>query len=388
MSTLKDNKINFTKTSIFALTLPDKGKISYYYDVQVNGLGIMLFPSGTKTFFIYKRVNGRPDKIKLGRFPQMTVEEARKSAYATINEIDKGIDPKEEKSKIAKEMLFEELFSEYLEKHAKLHKKCWQEDEAKYKRHLLPFAKKRISAINKNDIIQLHSSLSKSNGLYSANRVLSLLTTVFNKAIDWEWNGQNPCIGIKKFKEKTRERFIHGDEISRFFESLNEEPNETFKDFFYICLLTGARRNNVQNMNWNDINLNRQEWKIKETKNGDSQTVPLPSQAIDILKQRHKNRNSDWVFPSPTSKSGHIEEPKRAWKNLLKRADIEDLRIHDLRRTLGSWQAATGANSYIIGKSLGHKTQQATAIYARLNIDPVRESVARAVDSMFAAINK
>jgi integrase len=388
MTTLKENKFNFTKTSILVLNLPDKGKISYYYDVQVNGLGIMLFPSGTKTFFVYKRVNGRPDKIKLGRFPQMTVEEARKSAYSTINEIAKGIDPKEEKAKMAKEMLFSELFDEFLEKHAKLHKKCWQEDEAKYKRHLMPFAKKRISSISKNDIIQLHSSLSKSNGIYSANRVLSLLTTVFNKATDWGWDSSNPCVGIKKFKEKSRERFIQGDEITRFFESLNEEPSEVFRDFFYIALLTGARRDNVQAMHWNDINFNRSEWRIKETKNGEAQTIPLASQAIDILKQRHENRNSDWVFPSSTSKSGHIEEPKRAWKNLLKRAEIEDLRIHDLRRTLGSWQAANGANSYIIGKSLGHKTQQATAIYARLNIDPVRESVTRAVDSMFAATMK
>lgn len=109
-------------------------------------------------------------------------------------------------------------------------------------------------------------------------------------------------------------------------------------------------------MHWNDVNFNRHEWLIKETKNGEAQTIPLAPQAIVILKERYKNRSSDWVFPSPFSKSGHIEEPKNAWKNLLERADIKDLRIHDLRRTLGSWQAATGANSYIIGKSLGHKT--------------------------------
>ena len=141
-------------------------------------------------------------------------------------------------------------------------------------------------------------------------------------------------------------------------------------------------------MHWSDINFSRSEWLIKETKNGESQTIPLSSQAIDILKERSKIRNSDWVFPSLSSKSGHIEEPKKAWKNLLDRAEIKDLRIHDLRRTLGSWQAATRANSYIIGKSLGHKTQQTTAIYTRLNMDPVRESVARAADAMFAEVEK
>ena len=388
MSNLKDNKLNFNKTNILSLSLPEKGKIAYYYDNQVSGLGIMLFPSGTKTFFVYKRVNGRPDKIKLGRFPQMAVEQARKAAYSIINEIDKGVDPKLEKSKIAKEMLFSELFNEFMDKHSKLHKKSWKNDEDQYKLHLIHVAKKRIGSIIKTDIIQLHSSLSKNSGLYAANRVLALLTTMYSKAIDWGWDGTNPCIGIKKFKEKSRERFIQGDEIARFFDSLNKEPSEVFRDFFYLSLLTGARRDNVQSMHWSDINFSRSEWLIKETKNGESQTIPLSFQAIDILKERSKIRNSDWVFPSSTSKSGHIEEPKKAWKNLLDRAEIKDLRIHDLRRTLGSWQAATGANSYIIGKSLGHKTQQATAIYARLNMDPVRESVARAADAMFAAVEK
>ena len=388
MSNIKDNKLNFNKTNILNLILPEKGKIAYYYDAQVSGLGIMLFPSGTKTFFVYKRVNGRPDKIKLGRFPQMAVEQARKAAYSIINEIDKGIDPKLEKSKIAKEMLFSKLFQEFMEKHSKLHKKSWRFDEDKYRLHLSHFAKRRIGVISKTDIIQLHSSLAKTSGLYSANRVLGMLATMFNKAIEWGWEEINPCIGIKKFKEKSRERFIQGDEITKFFKSLNEEPNEVFRDFFYISLLTGARRSNVQSMNWSDISFNRSEWVIKETKNGEAQTITLSSQAIDILKERNKTRSSDWVFPSSSSKSGHIEEPKKAWKNLLERAEIEDLRIHDLRRTLGSWQAATGANSFIIGKSLGHKTQHATAIYARLNMDPVRESVNRATDAMFAMVGK
>ncbi|MGB4191996.1 MAG: site-specific integrase [Rickettsiales bacterium] len=211
---------------------------------------------------------------------------------------------------------------------------------------------------------------------------------MFNKAIDWGWEGINPCRGVKKLKEKSRERFLKGEEISKFFESLNNEPNETFKDFFYICLLTGARRRNAQSMNWNNIYFNRFEWLIQETKNGESQTLPLVPQAISILKNRYDGRTSDWVFPSLASKSGHIEEPKKAWRRILKEANIKDLRIHDLRRTLGSWQAATGANSYIIGKSLGHKTQQATAVYARINLDPVRESVARAVDSIFAVGEK
>lgn len=213
---------------------------------------------------------------------------------------------------------------------------------------------------------------------------------MFTKAISWGWNGTNPTFGVKKFKEKSRERFLHGDELSRFFDALETESNRTLADFFMLSLLTGARRANTLAMRWQDIDMHRAIWTIQETKNVTSHTVPLSSEAIAILTKRlpQKTLSSVWVFPNNTSKSGHLEEPKSAWKRILKRANLQDLRLHDLRRTLGSWQAATGANSYVIGKSLGHKTQQATAIYARLNIDPVRESMEKATSAMLKVVIK
>ncbi len=385
---MSKNKINLNASNIKKLPSPTDGKRTYYYDNKLPGLGIMIFPTGTKTFFLYKRVDGKPDKIKLGRFPDMHPEQAFNAAYKLMNDISDGVNPNQQKKNLRAEMIFEDLFTKYLNEHAKVRKSSWKEDLGYYNRHLTSLNSKKISDLQRSDIERLHNRIKDDKGIYAANRSLALLSKIYSKAIDWGLEGSNPCRGIKKFKEKSRERFIQGDEITRFFESLNNEPSETFKDFFYLSLLTGARRNNVQAMHWSDINFNRAEWLVEETKNGEPQTIPLIPQAIIILKERYDNKISDWVFPSATSKSGHIEEPKKVWKNLLERAGIKDLRIHDLRRTLGSWQAATGANSYIIGKSLGHKTQQATAIYARLNMDPVRESVARAADAMFAAVDK
>lgn len=385
---MDNNKINFTKAGLLSLPLPEKGKINYYYDIQVKGLGVMLFNSGSKTFFLYKRINGRPDKIKLGRFPEITIEQARRAAYSMINDISLGVNPKDERAKNRSIPLLKELFNDFLEKHSKLHKKTWEDDIYNFNRYMTSLANKKISDINKNMIIELQQTISKKYGFYTANQVLTLLHTIFNKAIEWGYEITNPCSGVKKFRMKSRERFLQTDELPRFFEALNEEPNEIFRDYFYISLLTGARRINVLAMNWKDISFTERSWRIAETKNGESQTVTLSEQAIEILNIRKMCRWNDWVFPSNTSASGHIEEPKKAWKRVLQKAGIEDLRIHDLRRTLGSWQAATGANSYIIGKSLGHKTQQATAIYARLNLDPVRESVNKATEAMFAAAGK
>jgi len=233
----------------------------------------------------------------------------------------------------------------------------------------------------------LHAKLGKDKGIYTANRAISLLGVMFSKAIDWGWEGINPIVGIKKFREKSRERFLQGDELPRFFKALEDEQNRDLADFFMLSLLTGARRANVLSMRWQDISIERATWAIHETKNGSSQIVPIGTEAIAILVERLQSKTNDWVFPSSTSKSGHLEEPKSAWKRILSRANLEDLRLHDLRRTMGSYQAATGANSFIIGKSLNHKTSQATAIYARLNIDPVRASMEKATEAMFGFSN-
>jgi integrase len=151
-----------------------------------------------------------------------------------------------------------------------------------------------------------------------------------------------------------------------------------------LSLLTGQRKSNMLAMRWDELNLSRAEWRIPKTKNGEPLTVHLPPQAIDILQTRNAQSDSEWVFPG-SGKAGHLADPKKAWKRILERAEIKDLRIHDLRRTLGSWQTALGASGFIVGKSLGHKSMQATAVYARLNLDPVRDSVNAAADAMFKA---
>ena len=225
------------------------------------------------------------------------------------------------------------------------------------------------------------------NGLYQANRLFERIRAIYNKHIEWGYNGTNPTAGIKKFKEKSRDRFMQPDELPRFFTALQEEQNTTIRDYVWISLLTGARKSNVLSMKWEQIDFTKKEWRIPDTKNGDSLTIPLSEQAMEILNNRP--RITGFIFASNLSDKGYLQDPKKAWHRLLARANIKDLRIHDLRRTLGSWQVATGASLPIIGKSLGHKTQEATAIYARLNLDPVRASVNKATDAMLAhMINK
>lgn len=385
---MSKNKINFTKKILETLSIPEKGKRIYYYDLKVRGLGISITGNGNKTFIVYRKINGKPERITIGRFPDLSIENVRQQAETINSKIAQGFNPNEQTKQIKKEEIFDDFFKRYIIEHSKPHKKYWKDDQNMYRLYFSELKNKKLSTITRAEIAIIHSRIGNKNGKYTANRVLALLHAIYNKAILWGFKGTNPCSNIKKFKQQSRERFLQTDEMPRFFEALNKEQNEIFRDYFYIALLTGARRSNVLEMSWNDINFENKIWRIEKTKNGESQTIHLSNHAITILTKRLKTKTNNWVFPSHTSVSGHIEEPKKAWKRVIEKAEIKDLRIHDLRRTLGSWQAATGANSYIIGKSLGHKTQQATAIYARLNLDPVRDSVNKATEAMFATIKK
>ncbi len=111
---------------------------------------------------------------------------------------------------------------------------------------------------------------------------------MFAKASDWGYEESNPCQGVRRFREQQRERFLHADELPRFFQAVADEPNLTIRDFVLLFLLTGARRGNVQAMRWNDLDLDRETWTIPITKSGSSQTVALVRPTIMILRKRRK----------------------------------------------------------------------------------------------------
>jgi integrase len=346
---------------------------------------VAVSPLGKKSFLLYRKVKGRPERIGLGPFPDLSIEQARGIAEEMNSKIALGLNPAEAKRALRAEPTFGELFAEYLEKHAKVHKRTWEDDDEQRQRYLAGWTAKKASDIRKSDVLSVHSALGREHP-YAANRLLALVRSVFNRAREWGWPLENPAHGVKKFPERQRERFLEAHELPRFFLAVAQEPNHTVRDYILLSLLTGARRANVQSMRWQDVDLERGMWTIPMTKSGEPHTVPLTPEAVGVLNARQRGAASEWVFPSH-GKSGHLVEPKMAWRKILGRAAIGDLRLHDLRRTLGSWQAATGASLPMIGKTLGHKNTQTTAIYARLDTDPVRKSLETATQAMLTAGN-
>lgn len=176
--------------------------------------------------------------------------------------------------------------------------------------------------------------------------------------------------------------------MSHFFKAVAEEPNEAVRDVVLLLLQTGVRISNLLAARWEDIELDSDNprWSIPDTKSGYPETVELVEEAVDLLRQRREvTGESPWVFPAQGKAKncgGHMTGINSGWARILSRAGIEKLRLHDLRRTFGSWQAITGASLPVISRSLGHRNMVTTQIYARLTEDPVRASTQKAVRAM------
>jgi len=289
-------KVNFTKQFLIKCKSPAKGRTSFH-DTQEKGLSAYITSNGIITFFVRKRINGRDERTHLGHFPELSIENARKKALAAKADVAKGIDPSQEKKRLKQEITFGDMFHEFMERYSKKFKKTWEADAREVNRFMSSFFHRKACQITKIEILELHEKIGDESGRYQANRLLERVRAIYNKAIEWGWQGTNPTLGIKKFKEKSRQRFLRKDEMPSFFKALAEEENMAARDFILLALLTGARRSNVLAMQWDEVNFALSEWHIKETKNGESHIIPLTAPAIEILKERKVGSQSPYVFP-------------------------------------------------------------------------------------------
>lgn len=386
-------RIPFTKRNLDALKPPAAGR-QYVYDERQPGLCLCLTAAGARTFYFYVKVNGRPQRNRIGPYPSVPIETARTAAKGLAGEIAKGGDPMEEKRAARQQPTLAEAW-EVFERHGRLHKrpKSRVEDERYWENFLKPWGeKRRLASISRADVIALHARVGDENGKTRANRMLAVLSSLFTHARDIGLESGNPCLGVKRFDEVERDRYLLPHEIGPFFKALAAEANATTRDVFAACLLTGQRSGNVKAMKWADVSLEAGFWKIgaDEAKGGESIIVPLTPIMLEILQRRKAEAgDSPWVFPGRVDgKAGHVTELAGAWKRICKRAGLRDLKIHDLRRSCGSWQAALGASLLTIGKSLGHRDQATTAIYSKLDLDPVRASLNAAESALLAAAGK
>ena len=391
---MKSQHINFTEKAIAALPIPAKeqGQAIYYDSGSTDGLMLIVTYGGTKTYYHYMFFNKRPVRTKIGRSSQIKLAVARARAHTMAENATKGIDPGEKRRENLHDITFKQFYETiYRPEYSIVYKKPRSvvNDDSIFAHHLKDFHNRMMLGIKPVEIAKLHNNTKQTHSPYTANRVLSLIKHIYVIAAKHGYmNGHaNPAADITKFKEQTRDRFLQSDELQRLFAALETEQNEVFKNYILISLYSGQRRSSILSLRWSQVDLVNGFIYLPDTKNGEPMQVPMTNQLRELFKKINHSKNSDWVLPSVRSKSGHLEDPKRPWHELLRRAGIENLRLHDLRRTMGSYQAISGASLHIIGKSLGHKSASATQVYARLSADPIRESMQKATDKMLEFVS-
>lgn len=384
---------NITETFVERAKAPAEGE-TFYRDRAIRGFALRVNWGGTKSFVLECRVHGRVRRMTIGRWPAMPVVKARKKALEWKSVIAEGGDPMagSEGDKIT----FGALAARYV-KYVKAHgKKSWQRDatrlgvadesEKKEKRaaHFTPWHTRRLCDITRADIVGLHESIGKKHGHYEANRAIALLRAMFNLGIDELrlFAGENPAARIRLFKEKKRERFLSPDELQAVNRALLAEPNAEWRAFFPLVCMLGPRKSELLAAKWIDVDLKQRTWSIPETKSGRTHLLPLPAQACAIIEALPSRGESEWLFPG-VGKTGHLTEPKAAWGRIRSAAKVPDVRVHDLRRTFGSWLAGAGFGLPLIGAALNHKSAASTAVYARVALEPVRAMIEANANVMF-----
>ncbi len=284
-----------------------------------------------------------------------------------------------------------ELAERYLREHAATKKKASSAamDQRMLKKHVLPvLGPMRVADVTHPDLANFHHSLRTHP--YLANRVVALLSKMFNLAERWGLRppATNPVRGIERYREKRRQRFLAGDELARLGQGLAEAEAEGAELSSAIALVrfllfTGCRRGEALGLRWEDVDFERGMAWLRDSKTGQPALV-LNAPAKAVLAGLE--RQGEWVFAGKDPE-GPLVGVTRIWWRIRSRADLADVRLHDLRHSHASMGAAAGLSLPLIGALLGHRQPATTARYAHLAADPVREASERVAARMAAALS-
>lgn len=361
-----------------------KPKSSRYilWDSAIPGFGCCVLPSGRKTFLLkYRTADGEQRKPSIGVYGALTLIQAREIAQDMLAGIRGGKDPSQARKEARKAPTVSDLCDRYLTEHAKLKKRplSVRVDRINIDRHIKPrLGRRKVAKVQYEDIEQLHRDMHETPG--AANRVLSLLSKMFNLAEKWRWRepATNSCKHISRYKERKLHRDLTELELARLAKTLLEaegddpELQENPRAIAAIRLLifTGCRRNEILHLKWSEVDLERGFLHLEESKTGEK-SVYLNSAARDVLQAQEKVLGNPHVFPGIIP-GKPIHDLNGPWYRLRKRAGLEDVRLHDLRHNYASAAASGGLSLTVIGKLLGHHSPITTSRYADLADDPAR----------------
>ena len=371
------------------------------WDDEVKGFGLRISPvrqnapNGQKTYILKFRLGkGRSAPVRkptLGRVGELTLDEARKKAADWKRLGSDGIDPVR---KLAIEgRTVNDLLDRYVTDYIPTKREAsGDRDKRKIAQYIRPkLGRKLLKDLTFDDIETLHRSMRRTP--VHANRTVSLLHRMLNLAIRWEWITSNPAEGTERYPEEKRQRYLTPAEIGRLAAALETyveqahrpKQAQSIADAFRLLLLTGARRGEVLAAKWEQFDLGAGVWTkpSSATKQASLHRAPLSAPALQLLQEiMAREQNEVYVFPArPGSEHGHLTELKTGWAKVCKLAELDGVRIHDLRHTFASISVSGGASLPMIGALLGHTQVQTTQRYSHLLDEPLR-AVAERVGSV------
>ncbi len=370
-----------TKRTVDALVPAERERI--VWDDDIKGFGVRVHPTGRKVYIVKYRHEGRSVKVTIGPHGPIAPAAARARAAEIVTLAKTGRDIMGKTPRPQESATVADLARRFLEEYAPGHLKPGTARLYRkiVENRILPrLGKRRVGDIGKADAAALHHEMRDVPD--HANRTLSVLSRMMNLAEVWEMRpeGVNPCRHVKKYPEHKRERFLSDDEYRRLGAALRDAESEGFASSTAIAairllMLTGCRSGEIKSLKWEHVNLEAGELRLPESKTG-AKVVHLGDPAIAVLRGIARREGSPWVLPG-LKPDGHITYLHDAWRRILERAGIDDLRIHDLRHSFASGGLLVGEGLPMIGKLLGHTKVQTTQRYAHLANDPVKAAANR-----------
>jgi integrase len=373
--------VHLTKRAIdgftYARTAPER---DVRWDDALRGFGVRVYPNGAKSFVLSYRHQGRKRLFTLGRCNVLTLERARELARSHLVDLQADdVDPHAARERARLGETIAELCAAYLERHAKVRKRSWRDDEQRIRKYLNPeWGPLKSAALKRMDVAALHRRVGAAHP-YAANRIVELVSKMFELARIWgivDENHVNPARGIAPFPEVKRERWVTAEEMPRLAKAMAAETNLYARAAIWMYLLTGVRKSELLKARWTDVDWARSEWRIPETKNGRPHYVPLSAPAVRLLSKLPREDGNPHIFAG-AMKGKPLINISKPWLRIRAAAGIPDVRLHDLRRTVGSWLAQDNHSLHLVGRVLNHQTPSTTQIYARFAQDNVRKALRR-----------
>ncbi len=412
-----------TKRTVDSLSFDPSGPATqiHFANGDIPGFGLRLFPSGARSYVLWLRTTSGQKRLHtVGKHGVVTVQMARELARTTLADASRGLDPQQARQQARMGDSVKEFAEVYLNDHAREHKKSWEQDQWRLGKHVLPkLGSRKLKDLTRSEVSTFYRGIGATSKA-EANRCLALLSAMYKKAIEWEVLPQefmNPARGIQKYTLKSRDRFIQDGELPSFWAAVEAEPDPFVRAAISLLILTGVRKSELLTLQWKNVDLQRKEIRLIDTKNTETRYVPLSEPALEILRGLPRALRNTYVFPgeAPGKPRANLDKAwrrcrARMWLTLnpeaaeelreqaeadVRRRDkrasrsaeaiqarllelvdaqaggVDGIRLHDLRRSCGSHLAADDVSLEKIAKVLGHKSLITTRVYARLSENAV-----------------